>query len=126
MTIKRLDHVNLVTAKLNEMVAWYEEILGLTSGPRPDFPFGGAWLYTDDMPVIHLVETTQPDPVGSEAALTLEHFAFSAKGAAEFERRLNEYCAPFQKIEIQEAGLVQFHIADPDGNHLHVDFDLYE
>ncbi|EFO34025.1 glyoxalase/bleomycin resistance protein/dioxygenase [Roseibium sp. TrichSKD4] len=126
MTIKRLEHVNVVTTKLNEMVAWYEAILGLTSGPRPNFPFCGAWLYTDEVPVIHLVENTQLDRVGSEAALKLEHFAFSAKGSEEFERRLNEYGAPFQKIEIQETGLVQFHIADPDGNHLHVDFVIDE
>ena len=124
MPIRRLDHVNLVTAKLDEMVAWYEAVLGLHSGPRPDFPFDGAWLYAGDAPVVHLVEDTGRERAGSEAALKLEHFAFSATDAAAFERTLTEYSYPFKKIEAKGAGLIQFHVSDPDGNHVHVDFDL--
>jgi catechol 2,3-dioxygenase-like lactoylglutathione lyase family enzyme len=44
MPLWQLDHVNVVTANREEMVAWYEAVLGLRSGPRPDFPFDGAWL----------------------------------------------------------------------------------
>ena len=126
MPIRHLDHVNVVTAKLDEMVAWYESVLGLRAGPRPDFPFGGAWLYAGDAPVVHVVQETGQDRTGSEATLKLEHFAFSATDAAEFERRLREYGDPFKKIEVRGAGLVQFHVSDPDGNHVHVDFDLNE
>ena len=126
MPIRHLDHVNVVTANLDEMVAWYESVLGLHAGPRPDFPFGGAWLYAGNMPVVHLVQETGQDHIGSEVALKLEHFAFSATDAAEFERRLREYGDPFKKVEVRGAGLVQFHVSDPDGNHVHVDFDLNE
>lgn len=126
MTVQRLDHVNVVTAQLEEMVAWYTAMLGLRSGPRPDFPFGGAWLYAGDAAVVHVVETVQQDRVGSEAALKLEHFAFSATGAAAFERKLKDYGDPYEKTEVRDAGLVQFHISDPDGNHVHVDFNLDE
>lgn len=126
MTINRLDHVNVVTANLEEMVAWYEAILGLQTGPRPDFPFGGAWLYAGDAPVLHLVEDEGNARVGSEMALKLEHFAFSATGAARFEQRLKEYGDPYKKIEGAIADLVQFHVTDPDGNHVHIDFDQIE
>lgn len=126
MPIRRLDHVNVVTANLEEMVAWYEAVLGLRSGPRPDFPFGGAWLYAGDAAVVHLVKDTVQARTGSEAALKLEHFAFSATDASAFERKLKENSAPFEKINVKDAGLVQFHISDPDGNHVHVDFDLNE
>ncbi|KIN75660.1 VOC family protein [Sulfitobacter mediterraneus] len=126
MPIRRLDHVNVVTANLEEMVAWYEAVLGLRSGPRPDFPFGGAWLYAGDAPVVHLVEDTGRARTGSEAALKLEHFAFSATDASAFERKLAEYGDPFKRIEVPGAGLVQFHVADPDGNHVHIDFAVDE
>ncbi len=126
MAIRRLDHVNVVTANLKEMVAWYEAVHGLRSGPRPDFPFGGAWLYARETPVVHLVEDIGTARTGSEAALKLEHFAFSATGAVEFERTLEGYGDPFKKIEVGGAGLIQFHVSDPDGNHVHIDFDLNE
>ena len=38
-----LDHVNIRTAKLDEMSAFYEDVLGLPRGKRPSFPMGGAW-----------------------------------------------------------------------------------
>ncbi|MEM9229411.1 MAG: VOC family protein [Pseudomonadota bacterium] len=126
MPIKRLDHVNVVTANLDEMVAWYQAVLGLHSGPRPDFPFGGAWLYAGDAPVVHLVEDTGQSRTGSEAALKLEHFAFSATNASKFERKLNDLGTPFKKIDVKDVSVVQFHVSDPDGNHVHIDFGTRE
>ncbi|MDJ0992800.1 MAG: VOC family protein [Dinoroseobacter sp.] len=126
MPIQRLDHVNVVTANLKEMVAWYETVLGLRSGPRPNFPFGGAWLYAGETAVVHLVEDKEQVRTGSEADLKLEHFAFSARGASDFKETLEEHGDPFKTIEVSDAALVQFHISDPDGNHIHVDFDSNE
>lgn len=126
MPVRRLDHVNVVTSNLEEMVAWYESILGLRSGARPDFPFAGAWLYAGETAVVHLVEDTEGARTGSEASLKLEHFAFWATDASVFERKIQEYGDPFKKIEVRGAGLAQFHVSDPDGNHVHVDFDLTE
>ncbi|MEM7596882.1 MAG: VOC family protein [Pseudomonadota bacterium] len=126
MPVQRLDHVNVVTANLDKMVVWYETVLGLRSGSRPDFGFGGAWLYAGDAAVVHLVEDPGPERTGSDAALKLEHFAFSATDAAAFERTLTENGDRFEKTEVRDAGLVQFHVSDPDGNHVHVDFDLNE
>ena len=55
LAIKRLDHVNVRTANLDAMIEWYGDMLGMKTGPRPDFSFPGAWLYAGDDPVIHLV-----------------------------------------------------------------------
>ena len=124
MSIQRLDHVNVVTARLGEMVMFYEVVLGLKPGPRPDFPFPGAWLYAGDHPVVHLVGSDAPDRVGSEVGLKLEHFAFSATDMAAFEEKLIRLGYPFKKSNVPGAGLIQFHIADPDGNHVHIDFEV--
>lgn len=35
MALLAFDHVNIRTIQLNRMVAWYEQVLGLNSGPRP-------------------------------------------------------------------------------------------
>ena len=41
MQIGKLDHVNVRTANLDNMVAWYGEMLGMNPGKRPNFPFPG-------------------------------------------------------------------------------------
>ena len=43
-----LDHVNIRTADLAGMEAFYETVLGLEAGPRPPFSVGGTWLYCGD------------------------------------------------------------------------------
>ena len=85
MKIGKLDHVNLRTTRLDELIAWYGDILGMEPGPRPDFPFPGAWLYAGNDAAIHLVGVEGPEATGSEAKLKLEHFAFSASGLEAFE-----------------------------------------
>lgn len=126
MQIKKLDHVNIVTSRLAEMTSWYENVLGLVSGPRPGFPFPGAWLYAGDTAFVHLVGHDGPARVGSEVELKLEHFSFSASGRAAFQARLEERGEKFDTTELADIDMVQFHVHDPDGNHIHIDFSLSE
>ncbi len=126
MQLKNFDHVNLRTTRLQEMVDWYDNVLGLRQGKRPGFPFPGAWLYLGDHPFVHLNEIEPPEAAGSEGDLKLEHFAFTASGAVEFEARLKERGEAFRKVVVEDTGMVAFNIADPDGNHIHVDFPVSE
>lgn len=122
MQIGHLDHVNLRTAQLDTMVAWYAQVLGLHAGPRPDFPFGGAWLYAGDRAAVHLIAVDDPAGAGSEQPLKLEHFAFTATGAQTFADRLAALGVPVRRTESDLTGTIAFNINDPDGNHIHVDF----
>lgn len=126
MQIKMLDHVNIVTSRLEEMTSWYETVLGLTSGPRPNFPFPGAWLYAGDTAFVHLVSHDGSPKVGSEVELKLEHFSFSASGREEFKARLEARGETFDTYELPDIDMVQFHVHDPDGNHIHIDFPMSE
>jgi catechol 2,3-dioxygenase-like lactoylglutathione lyase family enzyme len=49
-----LDHYNVSTRKLEETVQFYEDVLGFLNGPRPQFDFPAAWLYSAGHPVLHL------------------------------------------------------------------------
>jgi len=122
MAIERLDHVNVRTTQLDTLIAWYEDVLGLKAGPRPDFSFPGAWLYAGDAAVVHLVGIDGPPATGSETQLKLEHFAFTASGAEAFESRLQDRGEQYRRSGMPGAGTVVFNIWDPDGNHIHVDF----
>ena len=122
MQIGALDHVNVRTTQVDAMADWYERILGMRRGRRPDFPFPGAWLYAGDHAAVHLVGIDGPPAAGSETALKLEHFAFSATGRAAFESRLNELGEAYRISKVPGFGLTQINIWDPDGNHIHIDF----
>ncbi|MGD9295516.1 MAG: VOC family protein [Roseobacter sp.] len=122
MSIEKLDHVNLRTTRLEEMIAWYRDVLGLNVGPRPDFPFKGAWLYAGEAACVHLVEIDGDEATGSETALKLEHFAFTASEREEFESRLKELGVTCRRVENEEFATIACNMCDPDGNHIHVDF----
>jgi catechol 2,3-dioxygenase-like lactoylglutathione lyase family enzyme len=118
MALKYLDHVNVRTGRLAEMIRFYSEVLGMRVGPRPNFPFGGAWMYCGERPVVHLVETSEPLAPGN--ALQLEHFAFAADAIDELLQQLKTAGVPFRVKEVETRA--QVHFSDPDGNHIHVDF----
>ena len=43
-----LNHYSIRTTDLDACRAFYENVLGLTVGPRPEFPFPGLWMYAGD------------------------------------------------------------------------------
>ncbi|MEL6884287.1 MAG: VOC family protein [Pseudomonadota bacterium] len=122
MPIERLDHVNLRTAQLDQMIRWYVDVLGLTQGPRPDFGFAGAWLYAGDVALVHLVAVDAPSGAGSETPLKMEHVAFRATDEPAFRQRLEDSGSTYRAVPIGGTDLVAYNVWDPDGNHLHVDF----
>jgi catechol 2,3-dioxygenase-like lactoylglutathione lyase family enzyme len=124
MQIGKLDHVNVRTANLDNMVAWYGEMLGMNPGKRPNFPFPGAWLYTGDNAAVHLIGVDAAPP--AQGDLKLEHFAFRAKGFASLKSRLEAVGERYDVNPVPDAGIVQINCWDPDGNHIHVDFSTEE
>ncbi len=124
-TMKRLDHVNVRTARLDAMVEWYGRILGMHPGKRPGFPFPGAWLYADGFPIVHLVGVEKA-PGADAADVRLEHFALSAAGLKAMLAKLEAEGERYRLNPVRDAGVLQVNVRDPDGNHIHVDFPLAE
>lgn len=117
----RLDHVSVRTHQLDLMVGWYHDVLGLESGPRPDFPFPGAWMYAGDQPILHLVGV-EIAPIADPDALRLEHFAFSGDDLDAFLERLHGLGVTFKLQRAPGTDITQVNVWDPDDNHIHVDF----
>jgi catechol 2,3-dioxygenase-like lactoylglutathione lyase family enzyme len=118
-----LDHVNIKTARVDELASFYVDVLELARGPRPPFPFAGAWLYCRDNPVVHLVEA-EPGAAAAVHAdgLGLSHFAFRGTNLADFISRLRQAGVTFQLAQLPGTAVTQVNFRDPDGNALHVDF----
>ena len=58
MGVQALEHVTIRCANLKRTRDFYVELMGLTEGDRPQFPFRGYWLYLGGIPVVHLVEAS--------------------------------------------------------------------
>ncbi|MHC8320919.1 VOC family protein [Pseudomonas sp. GB2N2] len=56
--LMHLDHANIVVADLGKTVVFFTDVLGFTTGHRPDFRVPGAWLYSQRRPLIHLTQAT--------------------------------------------------------------------
>lgn len=124
MPVVAFDHVNIRTAQLDTMIQWYGDILGLHPGPRPPFTSSGAWLYLGDQAYVHLVE--KPDQAMAHPKAALEHFALRATDMAGFLAKLDARGIAYSVDDVPEFPIVQVNFRDPDGTHIHVDFDKAE
>jgi catechol 2,3-dioxygenase-like lactoylglutathione lyase family enzyme len=106
-----LDHINIETENLQQSITFYRDVLGLVEGWRPPFDSVGAWLYAHDKPVVHLVER-QGDQ--REATGRIHHFALSASGIADYERRFNEGDIKFKKVDVPGTAIQQLFAIGPD------------
>ena len=88
MSVGLLDHFNIRTAKLGETVRFYEEVLDLTKGDRPNFAFPGAWMYSEGKPVVHLVDIAKTDEQQKPDSGVVHHVAFASRGFAGMKQRL--------------------------------------
>ena len=89
-----LNHFSIRSSDLDACERFYVGVLGLTVGPRPDFPFPGLWIYRGDHAdpanaVVHIIGKDKAAPAGldnylgerNEASLqgsgAVDHIAFS-------------------------------------------------
>lgn len=113
MSILGLDHVNIRTAELARTTDFFTEVLGLTVGWRPAFPFPGAWLYVGDKDVVHLVEVSRPAEPSKGSAL--DHFAFAIDDYEAAEGALTAHGMAFQPLVSPEGGIRQLFVTELNG-----------
>ncbi len=123
MQINALHHVNLITADQPRLIDFYRQVLGLTVGDRPPFEVNGTWLYLNEIPIIHLVETAVPY---RNEEPQVNHYALTGQGLAEFIDRLRQLDIPYNVFVAPQVNIRQVEMFDPDGNKFEVLFDSAE
>jgi len=113
MAILDLDHINIRTTDLAKTQGFFTEVLGLTVGWRPDFPFGGVWLYAGDKDVVHLVEVTRAGAPSRGSAL--DHFAFAIDDFDDAKRRLDNAGFSYEAGEAPNGGIRQIFVTELNG-----------
>jgi catechol 2,3-dioxygenase-like lactoylglutathione lyase family enzyme len=120
MAIRGIDHINIGTHRLEDTRAFFRGVLGLVEGWRPDFPFGGAWLYAGDGAVVHLVEIDAPR--GPSAQASLDHFAFRIDDYDDMVRRLDAAGVAWRPIDIPGTPIRQIFIRDLNGVNIELNY----
>jgi len=129
MTIRNLHHINIRTTKLEETRDFYERVLGLYVGARPDFGEDGYWLFAQgsDHPIVHLSLSKKLD--GPEQVLDagnrLDHVAFFGYDMEKTLAHLDKLGVPYQKHPDRlylDGKMVQVFLKDPNGINVELGF----
>src|SRR3981189_3140082 len=110
MSVGVLDHFNIRTRKLADTVRFYEDVLGLEKGARPNFAFPGAWMYSEGKPVARLVELSTIDAPQKPDSGVVHHVAFISTGFAGMQHRLKSKGMPFDSRQVPGGDLWQIFV----------------
>ena len=138
-----LNHFSIRTGDLEASRAFYADVLGLTVGPRPAFPFPGLWMYRgghDDVAnaVVHIIGTDRKEQDGldgylgerDETALhgtgTIDHLAFFADGLSTMLDHLQKSGVAYRQRTVPSIGLHQVFLDDPNGCTIELNYPASE
>ena len=121
--ITALDHINILTNDVEKCRSFYVDGLGFEEGFRPLFNIPGMWLYLDEHPVVHIIETedTVPNTTG-----TIDHIAFRAYNFDAFTKNLDDKGIEWSDREIPNMDIHQLFVHDPHGVKIEFNFNTKE
>lgn len=138
-----LNHFSIRTTDLAATRRFYEDVLGLSVGPRPEFPFPGFWMYRGDHgdyanAAVHIIGMDPNDPVGLKSYLgdrdvsslrgsgAVDHVAFFATGLAGMLEHLGQRGIALRERTVPSLGLHQLFLDDPNGVVIELNYPAAE
>ena len=133
MPLSHIEHFLLQTSDMAATRDWYVKVLGFRVGPNPDFKFPVCWLYLGDQDVIHITEggaavsENRQRYVGQESQATqgtgvIDHIAFRCTGLAQMLEHLTALGVQFKRRQVDDQGLYQLFLLDPNGVKVELNF----
>jgi len=131
MAVQALEHVTIRCANLARTRDFYVELMGLTDGERPAFPFRGHWLYLGGIPVVHLVEASDSAgawgrdiviPQAEDGTGSFDHVAFRGDDFQAMRRQLQDAGVKFKERVVPGGRLSQLFVLDPEGVLVEINF----
>lgn len=126
MPAQMLEHYTIRCASLERTRDFYRDVLGLSAGERPNFPFKGYWMYLGGVPIVHLVDRAEsevrdgPHRAGDTAAL--DHIAFRGFDIEATRATLRAHGLGFRENAVPGGRIHQIFVPDPDGILIELNF----
>lgn len=114
-----MSHFTVLTDDVPGTVQFYRDVLGLVDGPRPPLAVPGAWLYSGETPVLHVVGGRQRSELRSGV---IDHMAFDAEGLSGTLAALAGRGIAYRCQRQPGSGTWQLFFADPNGATVELDF----
>ncbi len=137
MPLQHLEHFLIQTTDIEATRDWYVNVLGFREGPHPDFKFPVVWLYLGDRDVVHLtqggknVSENRKAYLGQQSEAThgsgvVDHLAFRCTGLREIMKNLQQHKIEFRRRMVNDQGLFQLFMLDPNGVKIELNFSNVE
>ena len=138
MPLSHIEHLLVAADDIDATRDWYARVLGMKSGPHPDFGFPVHWMYLGDVDIVHigpsakmagdiqkqyLGRTSQKSEAGTGA---IDHLAFRATGLREMLVHLKKQGVSFSQRRANGQALFQLFFYDPNGIKIELNFDAAE
>ena len=123
MSVGVLDHFNIRTRNLADTVRFYEDVLGLEKGARPNFAFPGAWMYSEGKAVVHLVDISKTEEPQKPDSGVVHHVAFASYGFDGMKRRLEAKGMAYESRQVPGGDLWQIFVNDPNGVMIELNYE---
>ena len=124
MSVGVLDHFNIRTRNLADTIRFYEDILGLENGERPNFNFPGAWMYSEGRAVVHLVDISPtPEPQKPDSGV-VHHVAFDSRGFDGMKQKLGKKGVWFDTRGVPGVAVWQIFVRDPNGVMIELNYEM--
>jgi catechol 2,3-dioxygenase-like lactoylglutathione lyase family enzyme len=138
MPLSHIEHILVAAEDIDATRDWYARVLGMQSGPHPDFGFPVHWMYIGDVDVVHigpsakaaserqkqyLGRTSQDAGTGTGA---LDHIAFRATGLRAMMDHLNKEGVQFSQRRANGQALYQLFLYDPNGIKIELNYAAAE
>eukprot|EP01037_Dinobryon_pediforme_P014142 gene14142-14261_t len=130
MQVNRLDHVNIITDRLDATAEFYATLLGLErrNAPPPLTPDNAQWMYDGNgLAILHINSVDCPRTFNRAVAPGAEtgaihHVALTCTGHAELVARVEAMGQEYQTNHVAAIGLTQVFTTDPNNVLLELNF----
>ncbi len=138
MPLSHIEHFLVAADDIDATRDWYARVLGLESGPHPDFGFPVHWMYAGAVDLVHigpsarqageiqkkyLGRTSQDAGTGTGA---LDHIAFRATGLRGMLEHLRKEKIAFTQRRANGQALFQMFLYDPNGIKVELNYAAEE
>ena len=131
MTISGIDHINIVTERVDETAEFYSQLLGLTRDVIPVPGVTGAWMRDESGAAIIHINLYDPARHGSVnpgvatggSTGALDHVALRASDYDGMLARVKAMGLEHRASNFNDIKLRQIFLKDP--NHIRLEFNFY-